>query len=67
MEGIIKLAGLNALPAIMIYIGYLFYNENFIISVGLVIIGVILAISVISNEIECRKKEAGLGKWPNWR
>lgn len=61
---IVKHIGIYGFLAIIFYVAYLFYDKNWRISIGLLIIGIIATISVISNDIECRRKEAGLIKWP---
>ncbi len=55
MDGIMKLVGVYGLTAFLIYVGYLFYDKNPIISIALVIVGVIIAIYVIWSEIKLKK------------
>ena len=56
IERLIGLATVFGLVAVIIYIGYLFYEKNQIISIILVVIGLIVAIYVIASETEFKRK-----------
>jgi hypothetical protein len=56
METLIRLAGLFGLPAVILYIGYLFYDKNELISISLIVIGVILTVYIIYSEIGFKRK-----------
>ena len=56
MEGVIRLVRLVALPAFIMYLGYLFYDKDPSISNILLFIGIVLAIYIIFNEIEFKRK-----------
>lgn len=47
----IRLVGLSGLASFMLYVAYLFYEKQPIISVSLVIVGVVLAIAITISEI----------------
>ena len=56
MENIIKLTGQFGLTGLIIYIGYLFYDKNFLISILLLSIGIILSILIIWSEVTLKIK-----------
>jgi len=52
----IKLAGRFRIPIFIMYIAYLFYDKQQILSIVLFVVGVGLSIYIIFNEIEFKKK-----------
>lgn len=52
MEGIVKHVSIYGLIAVIFYVGYLFYDKNFLISIGLVFFGIIFTFIVILYENE---------------
>lgn len=56
MENIIRLVGSYGLAGSIIWIGYLFWDKNVVVSIILLIIGICLAISIIVSEIYFKKR-----------
>lgn len=52
----ITLMGLTGLAGLIIYVGYLFYDKNSVISAVLLTVGVLLAVSIIVSEIWFKKQ-----------
>jgi len=52
----IRLAGLTGLAGLIIYVGYLFYDKNIILSAILLTVGVLLATAIIVSEIWFKKR-----------
>jgi flagellar motor component MotA len=56
VERLIGLATVFGLVAVIIYVGYLFYEKNQAISVILIAVGLIVAIYVIVSETEFKRR-----------
>jgi len=52
----IKLVGTFGLVGLIIYVGYLFYEKNQIISIILLVVGLILAIFLLYSEIKFKRQ-----------
>jgi len=57
MEGLIRTAGLYGLIVFLVYIAYSFYDKSENISIGLLIVGILLAIYVVLSEISIKKEK----------
>jgi len=53
---IIRLAGAFGIIGVIIYVGYLFYEKNQIVSVILLVVGLALAIFVVIMETEFKRR-----------
>ncbi len=56
IESTIKLVGLAGLSGLMLYLAYLFYEKNVMISVLLLFLGSGLSIYLFVSEIEFKRK-----------
>jgi hypothetical protein len=56
LSSTIKLVGLVGLAAFILYLGYLFYEKNLLISIILLLLGGILSTVIIGYEISFKTK-----------
>lgn len=57
MDEITKTARVIGLPVILIYFGYLMYDKNFYLSVGLICFGLLLGCYGFYTEFKLRKEK----------
>jgi len=52
----IKLVGLAGMACFILYMAYLFYDKNILISIALLILGICLSIYITVSEIEFKRQ-----------